>query len=286
MLATKEIAARALRGALDVRKRAGVDVTAPVCPFELARELGVQVWFVAGNSFGGMYAKDFRNVLVPVQRPPARQVSTCAHELGHWHFRHGNRVEDIAELDKWGDDDPDEQLVKIFACYLLMPIWAVRRAFYRRQLTAGNCKPEEIYRVSSQLGVGYETLVQHMRYSLRLLGDSAADTLLSVSPQQIRRRLTGDAANRHLVVADTQWESLPIDLRVGDDVLLPEGAVVTGERTHVSGVASGGVVVQADEPGFVQASVPGTGWCAFVRICRREYAGLAQYRHLEDPDVD
>ena len=104
------LARRALRGALEVRKKAGLSLSLPICIYDLAGEtLKVEVRFQAGPSFGGMYAKETQTILVPSERPAGRRAFTCAHELGHWYFKHGTRLEDLIEQESWELEEEEEE---------------------------------------------------------------------------------------------------------------------------------------------------------------------------------
>src|SRR5206468_1844508 len=130
---------QALRAALEIRKRAAKANYEPICVFDLAENLGIEVKFFRGDSFEGMYAPASQTVIVPTLRPPGRQAFTCAHELGHWYFKHGTRIEELKFLDLQYNREPDEQLANVFAAHLLMPSWAVKHAFRRRGYEPGTC---------------------------------------------------------------------------------------------------------------------------------------------------
>src|SRR5437868_6051851 len=87
----------ALRVALELRHRVGVSKRDPICIYDVAGHLGIEVIFHPANTLGGMFSKTNNAIIVPTLRPPGRQAFTCAHELGHWYFDHGNCI------DKWED---------------------------------------------------------------------------------------------------------------------------------------------------------------------------------------
>ena len=140
------------RGAIQVRYKLGLADEAPVCVYELADSLGVNVRFKGGHSFGGMYDNQSKTILVPAWRPPGRQAFTCAHELGHWYFGHGTRL-DALESDGRLENQcsPEEWLANAFAAHLLMPLRAVRDAFRRRGWEPAGSKPAQVYTVACQL---------------------------------------------------------------------------------------------------------------------------------------
>ena len=170
-----ELGRKALRAALEIRKRTGKTNSEPICIFDVAESLGVEVKFFHANSFEGMYVRTSQTILVPSLRPRGRQAFTCAHELGHWHFKHGTRVEEVDFLELQHNQKPNELLVNLFAAYLLMPSWAVKTAFINRGYGPDTCTALQFYTIAGQLGVGYSALVTHLRSSLKL-----------ISPQQVR----------------------------------------------------------------------------------------------------
>jgi Zn-dependent peptidase ImmA (M78 family) len=282
----KGLARLALRGALEIRRRGQVPKDAPVCIFDLAERLGLEVRFCAGGSFEGMYAKGSNVILVPSLRPPGRQAFTGGHEMGHWYFGHGSRIDELPEFTPDDRNDPDEWAANLFAAYLLMPSWAVEASFQRRSSDPRTCTPAELYAVACELGVGYETLIQHLRWSLKLITPERATELAATTPKAIREQIIGKVATKHLVLADATWIAGNIDLQVGHTALLPAGAVLEGTEISVLGDLPAGRLVQGRRPGIARAFLEGGTWAKFLRVSRADFEGRSLYRHLEDPDVD
>lgn len=280
------LARQGLRGALETRRRIPIAGSDPICVYDIAERLGIEVRFFGGNSFGGMYAKASRTILVPTLRPAGRRAFTCAHEIGHWFFGHGSRIDDLDIIGSRGDSDPVEHLANTFAGYLLMPPRAVNEAFERRRCVPITCTPLQAYTVAMQLGVGYGTLVSHLRWSLDLITPARAEELLKTSPKQLQESLLGDNRARHLVIADHSWTKVPIDLQVGDMAMLPKGVRLEGNSIGVVSSHYLGLLVVGRVPGITRAETPDGSWSAFLRVSRRDFEGRSIYRHLEDPDVD
>lgn len=282
----KGLARLALRGALEIRRKGGVSKDAPVCVFDLAERLDLEVRFCAGNSFEGMYAKGSNVILVPSLRPPGRQAFTAAHEMGHWYFGHGSRIDELPEFAPEDKNDPEEWLANLFAAYLLMPSWAVEAAFARRALDPATCTPTKMFLVACELGVGFDTLVQHLRWSLRLITPTRAAELVKSTPKMIRQTLLGEIATKHLVLTDSVWAAGNIDLQVGHVAILPAGAVLEGNEAVAIGDLPAGRVVQGVRAGIARAFLEGQGWAKFMRVSRADFEGRNLYRHMKDPDVD
>lgn len=281
----KDFAARqALRGALEVRRLAGVAHSEPVCVYDLAERLGLGVQFKGGSSFGGLYVKSSETILVPALRPPGRQAFTCAHELGHWYFGHGSHIDELTDTERFNNADPKEYLANLFAGYFLMTPWAVKETFTKRHWSFTTCTPIQVYIVAVQLGVGYETLIQHLRWSLKLISSSQAESLLKVKPIEIRNSILKNYPTRYLVVADLNWTTVSIDLQVDDIAIVPQNIVLEGKSATIIGEHEMGTVLKGDFRGISRIESYDGSWAAFVRVAPKDFIGINAYRHLEDPD--
>jgi len=282
----KERARQALRGALEVRKRARASISEPICVYDAAEQLGLAVLFLPEKSLGGIYSKASQVILIPTYRPPGRQAFTCAHEIGHWYYGHGTSIDEINDLEQYSENKPEERLADIFASYLLMPSWAVNEAFARRGWSPSNCTPIQVYTVAGQLGVGYQTLVQHLRHSLRLISPAHAQQLLKTTPKQLRSALLGNDAPTHLIIVDHAWTKVAIDLQVGEAAILPASVRLEGQSANAVGNHKLGLIIEGRRPGITRAETHDKSWAAFVRVSRKDFTGRSIYRHLEDPDVN
>ncbi|WP_291445519.1 ImmA/IrrE family metallo-endopeptidase [Desulfovibrio sp.] len=276
----------ALRAALDTRKRAKVTFDSPVCVYDLAEKLNVSLWFQGGGSFGGMFSKNANAIFIPSLRPAARQTFTCAHELGHWYFGHGSRIDAHNEHEvSFQSDNEEEKLADLFAGHLLMPIDAIKHAFQKRHISPNNCTEIEFYRIVSQLGVGYTTLLGHMLWTQKILNQSSYERLKKCSPKKIRATLLDflDTDPEHLVIADEEWEVSPIDLQVGQVAIVPPKASSRGDCISIIRQTSIATTVRAERPGISTLECD-NGWVAFVRVSRKNFEGRSIYRHLEEVD--
>lgn len=279
------LARLALRAAIDLRRRAGVPRRAPLCVFDLCEKMGIEVRFSEGSSFEGIFSKTTNTIVVPSERPPGRQAFSCAHELGHWYFEHGSTIDELDKPENFESSSPQEVLASLFAGYLLMPPWTVKNLFDVRGWDPQYPASSQIFQIAGQLGVGYSTLTMHMRKSIDLINDNIARRLLAKSPKSIRKRILPSVRCEHLVVVDAHWDTLmPIDLRVGDYILIPESNSVVGNSLSKQYSENGRQICIARAPGI--ARVTGPGFACFARIRREGFTGRSIYRHLEDPDVN
>lgn len=286
MKASIQLLRQGVRGALELREQCQIKNDQPICIYDIADRLGVEVKFCALKSLGGMYSRASKTILVPTLRPPGRQTFTCAHELGHWYFDHGNRIDASSTMEQTSNDDPEEQLAHTFASYILMPPWAVKGAFAKRNWESEGCSPLQMYIVATSLGVGYSTLIQHMSYALKLISRRKAERLLITTPKQIRMSIVSNNDVSYLVIADRHWTTIPIDIQVGDMAILPQSARIEGANLEVAGKHEMGLLVRGVRSGIGRAESTDQPWASFIRVSKKDYEGRCRYRHLEDPDAD
>jgi Zn-dependent peptidase ImmA (M78 family) len=289
MAGRKQLARQALEAALQVRRDEKVSLWAPVDVYDLAERMKVRVVFVSASSLEGMYRKGKRpTIVISALRPAGRQAYTCAHELGHHVFQHGSILVDEFKnaTTKPNEQDPQEILADLFAGFLLMPKSAVERAFTVRSWNLQSCMPLQIYTIANWFGIGYTTLLSHMANTLRLLSPTQARALEKIPLSKIREEYLNRATPENLVIADEQWSERSIDVHVGDLIQLPAGVHHAGNVVHLQEVNQHGHLFYAAHQGIGRFSHPITGWAASVRVSQKQYIGLAQYRHLEDPDDD
>jgi hypothetical protein len=148
----QRLAQRAAATALRLRVQHGRGLQSPICPYDLAVVMGIEVRFVAVPSLEGIYtAGDPPLIVVNSLRPAGRRRYTCAHEIGHHVFGHGTRVDELGE-DASEGFDPEEYSADRFAAALLLPQSAVMRAFSARGWSVSTCSPIEIYTVAGYFG--------------------------------------------------------------------------------------------------------------------------------------
>jgi len=281
----RRVAAQAARRALEVRKRIGVPLHNPICPYEAAARIGLDLWFVDLPSMEGIYYPNGRAIVLSSLRPAGRQAFTCAHEIGH--DAHG----DGQQFDELVDDRTDvrrfdlpEFRADAFAGEFLMPKSAVLRAFHERNADPCVCQPEAFYGISCWLGVGYTALVHHSIKVLRIIDAARAGALLRIRLPQIRFRMLGQDCEAPLVVVDECWRDRSIDLQVGHRLLLPKGAAIEGSCARVVEDLQGAVLAEAISPGLGRAAA--RAWSSFIRVSRRGYVGRACYRFEEEAADD
>lgn len=281
-----ELALQAAKAALRVRQRLQISPIHPVSVFDLARKLELEAWFVDIPSLEGMYVQGTpATIFVGSHRPCGRQAMTCAHEIGHHVFRHGSHVDEYLVSDKAESRTPEEYLANTFAANLLMTKGAVAQGLLARGISVSESTPEQLYQLAGWLGVSYSGLIYHMRSAQHLIPRHIADRLLKAEPKDIRAELAArlhiDAPGGEILVADSAWVGRPIDGQVGDIVALPNGT----SFDDFCGTLDGKVLTLT-RPGIGRVYNRDARWSAFVRVSRRSFAGLSDYRHLEEVEEE
>lgn len=279
----RQLARQALNAALNLRKNNVGNLVDPICVYDLAEKLGIEVRFADIPSLEGMYSSAPRPaIILGAERPAGRRVYTCGHELGHHVFGHGTRVDELRP-DGSGSplSDPEEFLAQSFSGFLLMPKLAICKAFTERGWKPTDITPEQIYRISNRFGVTYSALVHHMGNVLGLLSEPQSARLLDVKLKDIRAPFISDA-RRHLVFVDTHWTGRAIDLEVEDVVLAPLGVDYQGSNLRHIGRVSSGDLFEAYQPGRGQFSESASGWANYIRVSSRFFVGRSVYRHFEE----
>ncbi len=245
--------------------------------------MGLAVRFAGLPSLEGIYQAGHKPIIVlSALRPPGRQAFTCAHEIGHHVFGHGTRFDEILDRDEERVFEPEEYVAHRFAAALLMPKLAVEAAFARRGWDPSAPTAENLFVVAQDLGVGYTTLVSHLHHTLHLLSRDAATALERQPLKRLRRAIAGFEPAHDLFVVDQHWGERPVEVEVGDLLLVPPGS--RGEGTAVCELTSPRTHLVAVSPGRAAVTREKDRWSVPVRVARRDYEGLARYRHLEDPD--
>ena len=273
-----------MAAALRMRRSAGFSLEDAICVYDLAEHLGIEVRFADIPSMEGMYCQELGPAIVLSSlRPSGRRAFTCAHELGHHSNGDGTRIDQLLEKSNQSKLDPEEFAADCFAGALLMPKMAVQRAFMLRGWDIQECTPGQVYTVSNYFGVGYATLIHHMRSGLRLLPDAHAAALLRVSPRQAQAQALGWQSRDTIWIVDSHWNGRPIDVEAGDFVFVLGQPAFEGNCLVALRDGKQGRLLRADQPG-IGRFCEGSGWSAFVRVSRDAFVGRSIFRHWEEVD--
>jgi Zn-dependent peptidase ImmA (M78 family) len=289
ILARTTLAREANEKAAEVRDELGIAYNAPLCVFDACARLDppVRVQFV-DISMEGLYVRSKRPLIqVSALRPLPRRVTNCAHELGHHVFGHGSTIDELQEESAANSAlNPNEFLANAFAGFFLMPLLAVRRAFTLRGWRPETATAEQCFVVACSLGVGQETLIQHMAFGLRIISATQAQALLRTRLPAIRRGLLGEHAAERLLVIDRHHAMPTADTEVGTHVLLPAGTEAEFDGLAPVAELPAGRLFLARRPGPVRVYDPSGAWAVVIRVARYQYVGWSQNRHLELEEGD
>jgi len=279
----RRLALRASSAALRMRQQARIAADQPCSVFDLAIELGIDVRLAPLPSAEGIYSPDKPAIVISSLRPPGRQAFTCAHELGHHAYGHGEQFDELVE-DRaiTRRSDPKEFEAECFASALLMPKTAVMRGLAARNWTAKSLTAEQAYQLACWLGVGYSTLIANMDWGLNLVEKDKAEALGKIKPPSIRKSLLGAECKEHLIAVDSSWTGRAVDAQVGNFILLPAEVALEGENALVTRRSAEVTLVQAVAPGIGRAVCATDGWAQYIRVSKKQFAGLARFRHLAE----
>jgi len=289
----KGLAMDAMKASIKARKVAGADHISPINVHDACEAHGVVVRF-NDISMEGMYDRHPKpRIHISALRPLTRRNLTCAHELGHHVFGHGSTIDELNDRVHVADhNDPIEFIANQFAYFFIMPTLGIRNALASRKLNLGQASAKQLFAISSNFGVGYRTLLTHLRYSLNLLPDGNFQTLRRVTPKALRSEILNFETDTPVTLVDGQWSSPTIDLETEDCVVLPSELSSVPEQLDLVGRVPDGYAYKACRVGIGRADISALGTGCFVRVARRStvgdreagYIGLARYRYLEDDD--
>lgn len=280
----KALATEALSQALRLRKQLGVPISESISALDVAERLGIEVRLIDLPSMEGVYVASCKpQILISSLRPQGRRNFTCAHEIGHHVFGHGEQFDELTdEKSTLRKHDPKEYSADCFAAYLLMPKTTIENGMKRRGFTYESLDPIQVYTLANWLGVGYSTLVNHLQYGVGTISRSKAQELNKLSPKDIRQELLCFPTATPLHSVDEHWVGRAIDCEVGDYLLLPQGSKYEGAQLMSSVKVVNRTLLQVRSSGIARVENDKLGWAAFVRASPREYVGRACYRFEEE----
>ena len=283
ILSKQDLARQALQLASSVRKQCKIGPFNPVTIFDFCEEQNIVVQYV-DFSMEGMYVRRSHEsaIFISSLRPSGRRAFTCGHELGHHLLGHGT------SFDKMSDqcaDTPEEFLADSFSGFFLMPVLGIRQAFSQRAWQPATASSAEIFTVACQFGVGYETLVSHLAFSLQAITRKQAEDLKKIKLSKIRQELTGCDFTNPLVVVDAHWSLPTIDLEAGSRVLFPKGTDLDNKYFRQIGESDKGIFCEVISCGITQV-FNGSNKTRFARIAKASYVGFNENRFLEEDDDD
>lgn len=264
--------------ALQVRKRyLNVGAHVPICPYNLADAMGLDVRFVQIPSFEGMYLSDENLILISAERPEGRKRFTCAHEIGHHVLGHGTSIDEIVES---GPNSQIETEADFFAGMLMMPSSAVVKTARSAGFDLSKLIPIEAYCLSKYFGLSYAGFLAQLCFSLKLIDRRTHDGLKKVSLKEIKSQIIPFETDNQVIAIYDWWLNRAIDLEVGDFVVSRTNCVLEGGDIASAVPNADCCVYKATRPGIARLTTE--NWASFIRVSEKDYAGMLQYRHQEE----
>ncbi len=281
---TRKLAMSATTKALQIRKKVGVAAFDPVSIFDVVDQMGVELRISDIPSMEGVYLLGKKpTIILSSLRPKGRQAFTCAHELGHHVFSHGEKFDQLINHSKMNRSyDSDEFVADSFAGILLMPKTAIINAFKVRNQLPETAPCQEIYNISTYLGVGYTTLINHMYYALKMISRNRLQELLKVQVSRIRRGILNNECKENLIVVDANWHGRAVDMERSDICLLPSSYRIESEHLEIIEKNDIRVVARAISSGLGRLEDNDSNWSAFIRVSKKGFVGRAKFRFQED----
>ncbi len=275
---TQEIS-NIIKKALKIRLKQKIQIDETFCILDMAKELGIEVKFVGIKSLEGAYLKETHTILLSTFRPEGRIRFTCAHELGHFIFQHGDSFDELVDKGATGTNKREEKMCDIFASFLLMPETTVNSFFHSHDWSINSPNPSEIYAAANWLGASYSSLLNHLYFGLKKIDKRTFDNLVKIQPKNIKSSLSGRHITSNLLIVDSHWKGRPIDMQIGDYLLLAHQIDNTdGILTLVA--TPGKFLYQANRPGLSFVKIQNDNGGLAVRVRRNEYVGRSIFRHL------
>ena len=226
-------------------------------------------------------------IVLSCLRPQGRRSFTCAHELGHHIFGHGQQFDEM-KSDRAARRvvSPVEFVADCFAAYFLMPKVAIENGMARRGIRYETLQPAQVYALASWLGVGYKTLISHLRFGLKRITPTQAEALNEWSPASLRPIISGRHLTGHLHLVDFNWVGRALDCEVGDFLMIPAECTREGRALGPVETAGPRKLLRIQEPGIARLSCDSQNWAMFVRASKQRYVGRSRYRFEETVDAD
>jgi hypothetical protein len=286
VLDRRRLAREAAYEALLCRKKLSIPLEDAVSPIGSAESLDIEVRFVDVPSMEGIYiAGSEPTILLSSLRPSGRRFFTCAHELGHHIFGHGEQFDELrSHRTARRTVDPNEFTADCFAAYFLMPKATVDSGMARRGFRYATITPSEAFSMAGWLGVGYQSFVNQLEYGLGVIDHQRGNILRKATPRGIRAAIIGEGTTGNLYVVDQSWKGRAVDCEVDDYLLLPTSTLYEGQPAKKSDIVAKGLLIQVKHPGIARVSSGRPLWSAFIRVSRRQYVGRSRYRFDEEAD--
>ena len=275
----------AIKDATKVRDKLGLNMFEPVNIYDICKKAGVMVRIVNIN-MEGIYVKPDKHkkptILLSNERPLPRRVFTCAHEYGHHCYGHSSKIDTQDYINKYTEEQNQEELlVNTFAGALLMPISGVQSQFAKRKLKSNKANALHFYLISSYFGVGYQTLVYHCKAN-RIITFDKMHQLLKHTPAKIfKENFSNEIENSHFKYVDSFSQPKILELEEKNYLILPSDVRANNIYLKEIKKTELGIIYMAIKSGISEVESENFKNSIKIRIERKNFTGLSEYRHLE-----
>lgn len=183
----QELALQAAIKSAQIRSRFKISDASPINAIDIAEKCGCKVWLKSLPTLEGLYSPEpIPTIIIGSERPLGRRSFTCCHELGHHIFNHGVQLDELVQERIVERKSDIEFVADVFAGYLLMPQYAVRKSIKERGIIVSSITQMDLLYLSSFFGVGYTTMINHMIWSLNVISKERGEHLKKLSLKEIK----------------------------------------------------------------------------------------------------
>jgi len=282
MVDYQKLGRKAASAANSTRLSLNYDLVEPVSAYEICADLDMIVRFVDVNMEGLYEAGPPPRIFLSSERPLSRRHFTCAHELGHHVFNHGSRIDELQASSRAGSPKPaDETLVDMFAGHLLMPTIGLNRSINRRKLNASDLNPIDVLHISSEYGVGYETLLTHLSFGMRFLPLKKRARLIKegISVRKNMKKYLGTSSS---IFIDGKSFCHSITMEVQQILLSDKKIQYDSKYIQFVNQTIWGLRYDIIQSGTTYVTIDGNCSDIQLNIAPHKFNGLAKYRFLEE----
>ena len=271
--------------AASIKSQLHMSLNLPIDPIHIAEQLRCNVVFKSLPTLEGMYSPEPSPVIIlGSERPIGRRAFTCAHELGHHVYKHGLKADELAVKAFDAISDEKEYIADLFASLLLMPPPAIIKAIKDREIDINSIDHHDIFALSSYFGVGYATIISHLRWTLKLLSHNQYEQFKKISVKSIKEEFSVMPEN-NLIIVDANWSGKTIDLEIGDSAILPANVDFDNATSlMISNLPNNKIKIIPTKQGIFRTHSQNNNWATFIRVSRKKYEGISKYRFLPDEE--
>lgn len=251
------------------------DLTKRIDIFEILERKGLRLRFDPLDSLYGAYicVNNAHGIIINAKHPPSLQRFTAAHEYGHFVMKHQSSWDGEEQILPMRQTYELEEIeAQSFAAHFLMPLQLVNATLHNMglPLKLENIAPQEIYRLSLELGASYLAIVNHL-VTLKKLSPKAANELRRKQPKLIKKGIGGGITPQDswadVWVFNKQDTERKVSVYVNDElyIYLPEEPVGNNSWIVSGSLDSSLVILIKSDLQITSPEEPGEEYSPYVR---------------------